>query len=164
MGSARWFVTLEKGFLILGGSAIPGRESLRYRGVYRANPSFQQGLSAEHPVNRAFGWFCEEGGQSGTVSDIRRARELLGLYRNLSPPQVFEIIEPVPLGSNPTFPSEFLGWDMAAGGIGFSLLSSEFRPPKAEPKGGSAAALMNLVEAHFKPKLNASGLFDRHED
>lgn len=154
--------------LILG--TTTAAESPSYRGTLRAHPYHVDRLPDSHPVNQAFFWYCEEGGELGAVHNLARARDLVHLYAALWPPQRFEIIEVTAERAEPMVGSSFLGFDISSG-FGDSLLASGLelvRLPLLDTFSPERKTfllpLLEVVQRFFQPKLNELGLFPRFED
>jgi hypothetical protein len=143
------------------------RRPLTYRGVNRYPPSYQQAYPADAPVNRAFLWFCDHIGTAGIVHDLNGARNLVNEYKGLSPAIDLQIVEPVLEGTKPRFGGDFLGWDLALRGIGFSLILwgiHEMEPEHRNDKLGVIGPLVLLTREHFRNLLNENGLFGALKD
>ena len=112
--------------LILGKTRHPEYVSLSYRGTSRFNPCYCEGLPEDHPANRAFFWFVDEGGELGVVHDLAKARNLVALYKALDPPQSFEIVEAIVGDEPPALSGEFLGFDLSCG-FNNSLITTRLR-------------------------------------
>lgn len=153
-------------FLILGPRNAYGyaESNPAYRGTYREHPYGLQGPGDDPRVNRAFLWFLEEGGQEGVVHNLEKARELVEAYKTTTPPQFFEIIEPVADDGSASAGTTFLGYDLSGGGVGFSLLARDLHLT-SDP--GSTEDLLfpffRLIESYFRPRLNQNRLFDHYE-
>jgi hypothetical protein len=134
-----------------------------YRGTYRAHPYYCEEYPPEHEVNQAFFWFLSEGGERGVVHDIAQARGLVHIFTRHNVTQPFEVVE-VTVGDEPPYAGKtFLGFDLSCGfnnsllWWGLDLKGRNPRDESLRPLG----ALLSLVEEHFRPKLNANGLFDQ---
>jgi hypothetical protein len=117
-------------------------------------------------VNQAFFWYCEEGGESGIVHDLVKAKGLVEAYSQLRPPQYFEIVEVTDNEHPPSGKGEFLGFDLSAG-YRSSLLSWGLEVDRALPTDlpendlvETLQPLLSLVRQYFQPQLNSNGLFD----
>lgn len=153
--------------LILGLPRNIHTEAPIYRGVERMTPYYCEELDEEHEVNRAFIWYCSAGGEEGVVYDLVKAKALVQAYRQLSPPQYFEIVSVRELHDIPDreAPSAFLGFDLCAG-YSYSLLSwgLEFdRTPPDDMSQDDAfrilQPLLRLIRSFFQQQLNINGLF-----
>jgi hypothetical protein len=101
------------------------------------------------------------GGQSLVLSDIVFARRLVGLYRDLIPPQEFDLIEAVAVGEAPQFSDDLLGYEISKCGVGCSMLCWGLELTRYSSGADSIVVpLIRLMEESFKPRLNGSGLFD----
>jgi hypothetical protein len=136
-----------------------------YRGTDRMTPYYVDEVDQDHPVNQAFFWSIEEGGDLGIVHDLHTARELVQLYRKIEPPQCFEIVQVVDQNDTLEDSAELLGFDIAAG-FNYSLLGWHLeidREPKPEWEHDQTLKtiqpLLKLVKAYFQPRLNVNGLF-----
>jgi hypothetical protein len=145
------------------------KASPAYRGTDRVIPHHVDSLGEEHPVNQAFRWYCEEGGEFGLVHDLARARELVRAYKKLQPSQHFEMIE-VSSQRHYQPTGMFLGFDLSAG-YNSSLLSwgldlSNVKPsePIIDEKYILIQPLVRLIQEFFQKRLNSNGLFDDYED
>jgi hypothetical protein len=150
--------------LLLGSTLIPNYGELPYRGVHRARPYYCSEYPADHQVNRDFLWLCKEGGESGVVHDLSRAKELVKAYQSIMPPQFFDIIEVVSLNSNSVLNGDFLGWDIVCGEVGYSLLALGLRNVKSScPPDTATRDILFRVESlqnKYRKKLNKYELFD----
>ncbi|MCY2929591.1 MAG: hypothetical protein NTV86_08875 [Planctomycetota bacterium] len=148
--------------LICDGPAYPGGNP-RYRGTYRAVPSYCDNLPPDHEINRMFMWYLEEGGESGVVRDLSKACRFADSWNTHLGQRAFEVIE-VTEGEAPAETTgEFLGFDLSAG-YGFSLLGAgglmeRGRQALQEPVG----SIDELMTKHFGPLVNHNGLFAVYE-
>jgi hypothetical protein len=101
--------------------SVSALDSNIYRGTDRITPYYVDGLPDDHPVNQAFFWYCDEGGELGVVHDLARARNLVELYRALETSQYFEIIQLVDWSEGDLDLEKLLGYDLSAG-YNYSLL------------------------------------------
>jgi hypothetical protein len=136
-------------------------DSTIYRGVDRRTPYFVSHYSEDAPVNQAFFWYCDEGGELGSVHDLQKAKALVELYSQLIPAQRFEVIEVILNNRSILLNSNMLGFDLVAGR--YSLLSwgLKFRNKPSIP--AQVESLVYLIEDFFQPKLNKYGLFTTYE-
>lgn len=155
-------------FKIVGPSLIPDRKPYRYRGVYRSLPSYVDDASPNSDVNRAFARFCEQGGQSGCLDDLRDVKAIASAYSGVPSCQDFDIIQIAePNEELNARSSRSLGFDVAVDGTGYSLLSWDLQLSRFEnadnwvPKIGP---LISLTERYFSSRLNESGLFGSFDD
>jgi hypothetical protein len=140
-----------------------------YRGTDRPTIYYQSTSDENHEVNRAFLWYCREGGQLGVVHDLAKAREVVEACRRLDPPQYFEVIEVTTENRPPTIGGSFLGFDLSSG-YHYSLLSwgleidrpSLENTPEDDPL-WIIQPLLHLIKKHFQPQLNSNGLFDEYD-
>lgn len=133
-----------------------------YRGTYRAEPSYCEDLGEDHPVNQICRWHMEEGGQIGVVHDLKKAQQLVTLYRNLRPPQKYDLLEVI-RGEVPPA-GTLLGYDLSSM-LHYSLLSWGLRLVECSSITDVATRkvvgpIAELIERFFRPRLNPNGLFD----
>jgi hypothetical protein len=153
--------------LLILDKKVVSRSRFTYLGVNRYTPSYQESYPPDSRVNQAFRWFCEYGGESGIVHDLESAKELVRQYKLVSSPVHLQIIEPVLEGARPVLGSEFLGWDLALHGIGFSLVLGsihEMDPDAVITELGPIEPLARLARKHFGKLLNQNGLFGELAD
>lgn len=137
----------------------------RYRGTDRRIPHFVDGLDEDHPANQLFVEYVKRTGGVGTVDDLHFARDLIMSYRQLQPPQCFEIIEGTRVGESPRATSIFLGYDLSWMFMdsllrnGLKLINNEPPTLSGNDLYWSAAPTLNDVQAVFQPLLNENGLF-----
>ncbi len=140
-----------------------------YRGVERPSISYV-GENDDSKANQAFYEYLRISDEYGFVQDLEACRRLVAAYQQLNPPQEFEIVEITTENQGPSFtPSDFLGFDIACA-YRISLLSRGLEID-VEPKETVSPddliqvmqPLFRLIKAHFKPKLNANGLFDAYD-
>jgi len=157
---------MDNRFKVVGESVVPGGK--RYRGVYRSLPSYVESARPESDINRAFALMCDKGGQTGCLDDFSDAKTIVAAYANAPKPQHFDIIQVTPVdGSGGASTGELLGFDIAVGGTGFSLLSWGLELSRFA--GGDSSILrirplIDLTERHFSKRLNKNGLFDSFDD
>lgn len=150
--------------LLLNGpsSPNPGRNPL-YRGTDRAHPTYCDSLPEEHEVNNLFFWFLEEGGESGVVHDLPKAKryaELLNLHVKGEP---FEVIEVADENAASTCGGQFVGFDLSCC-YNNSLLQWGFNSfPGLNTLPEPIHELCELLNRCYRPQLNASGLFESYE-
>lgn len=151
--------------LILGGNEVVfgAKGNPHYKGTMRDNPSYVESLPELHPVNQSFRWFTQNYHITPVVHDYDKARQLVDRYRQLMPPQEFEIVE-VSMNGNPSsLNGLFLGYDLSSGccesllwwGLNITLEHPEEKQDKVRCLG----PLFKLVQIYFQPKLNNHGLF-----
>lgn len=108
----------------------------------------------------------EVGGELGIISDIYKAKKIVDLYKNLIPPQIFEVVRILEVNEPPLENEEFLGFDLSCG-YGCSLLSWELdidnEGEEEDRLLKQILPLISLVKKHFKPLLNKNSLFDDSE-
>ncbi|SRR6266436_2059750 len=168
--------------LILNGPRTPRAASnLRYRGTYRAHPTYCDALPESHEINEHFFWFIEEGGESGVVHDLTKASryvELLNAHLiEFNPPFThFEIVEACGGGESSQSRGQLLGFDLSAGYNNSLLwwgLETEAKVALSEVQTVDASRvgifpepileLYNLVQRFYAPHLNQNGLFQTPE-
>lgn len=142
--------------------------SPRYCGTYRTVPHYVAGISEDHPANQAFFWYCSIY-PSSTIRDLSKAQALVEAYCRLQSPQRFEIVEVTTGNRPPVARGRLLGFDLSAS-YHFSLLSwglhldpGPLDNPAPEDRLHVLKPLFRLIEAHFRPQLNTSGLFNDYE-
>lgn len=148
---------------------ISSKESSQYRGTERITPYHIDELGDEHKVNKAFLEYCSEGNEYGIVHNLTKAKELIEVYRQLDPPQHFEIVEVTADKYPPETQSKFLGFDLSSG-YHYSLLSwgldIDREPPDdmaIDDKFLTLQPLLRLTKKYFQPRLNLSGLFEDYD-
>jgi hypothetical protein len=140
-----------------------------YRGVNREHPVYVESLPDDHKVNQAFYWYGDVEGARGYFHDLIKAREIVKIYRTLSPPIEYEIIA-LTTGDVQDSPidGEFLGYDLCAG-YWISLINDALL--YIEDTSGTTSdddlfwviiPLIRLVVRHFRRKLNNNGLFSEY--
>ncbi len=153
--------------LILGHSKSKLGQSQFYRGTDRPRPYYCDLLAPDHPLNKAFLWYCDEGGETGVVHDSAKSLNLVELYHDLTPPQEFEIIQVERGNSTAVLRGQFLGFDLSASfnylllGWGLELIRNLSKKP--DTKLARIKPRIHSLEKQFKPKLNAHGLFEDFE-
>jgi hypothetical protein len=151
-------------FLILGTNMLDGYD--HYKGTYRMNPGYIEELSEDSEINQLFFWYMEVGDELGIISDIHKAKKIVELYKNLIPPQIFEVVRILEVNEPPPGNEEFLGFDLSCG-YGCSLLSWGLDIDKEGEEEDrlhkQISPLIRLVKKHFKPLLNKNSLFDDSE-
>jgi hypothetical protein len=151
--------------LILGSNQLGQAGSNSYRGTYRGSPDYQTQYAPTHPANLAFARFCELGGQTLVLRDLSFALKLVAIYRSLTPPQDFDIVEVVHPDEAPEFSADLLGYDVSSGGTGCSMLcwGLDFSRHLSNTTSG-INPLIRLIEEAFRPRLNSNGLFNNPRD
>jgi hypothetical protein len=153
-------------FRILGG--ITKGQPQNYRGQSRTTPYYCEEMPHSNKVNQLFFWYCDEGGEDGTVHDLKKATELVEAYAKLDPPQFFEIVEITKNGEPAKTKSEFLGFDLSSGGyslLGWGLDFVFIKPHDVinDEILDLILPLLQLVQKHFQPELNKYGLFSEYK-
>ncbi|MGB8646209.1 MAG: hypothetical protein WCF84_13305 [Anaerolineae bacterium] len=145
---------------------------MNYRGTERARPYYCEGLDENHEANQAFFRFLKESDMQQLVHGLDHAKELVQIYQRLDPPQIFEIIEVTSGNEMPTYGGEFLGFDLSNFNLSLVYGVVQYEAPSPGRAWQYAAAddlcwvlapLISLLKKHFRPKLNANGLFDDYE-
>lgn len=151
--------------LILGDPV--NRAHTRYRGAYRRMPYYHDEFPEDHPVNQAFLWLVDEGGESGIVGDLAKASNLVSVYHSWTGEE-FEIVEVVFPPEEPVVGSRLLGYDIC--NYWYSLLSwgleferSSELEVQRDPGMQIIDPLLQLLGEYFRPRLNGNGLFDDSE-
>jgi hypothetical protein len=158
-----------KQLLILGPNASFAADPA-YRGTeHRITPYYHTELDENHEVNRWHQWLVVEGGETGVVSDLEMARQLVAAYNNLPLGEHFEIVEIV-RGKSESYEGEgdFLGYDLSYG-LGNSLLADDLSfSIKQETLGQNRelrtiVPILALIESYFRPQLNTHRLFNDYD-
>ena len=104
------------------------------------------------------------------VHSLENAQRLVQVYRQIDPPQLFEVVEVVRETETPEVGTEFLGIDLSAE-FNYSLLACaiEFHGRRDGPEDEihlpcEFPALLRLLKAYFAPRLNGYGLFTTQQD
>ena len=154
--------------LILGESMFREYRHIAYRGVFRQNPTACNELPDTHPVNQLFLEYIAHVTEDQTLDDIAVARDLVRRYRMIDGGYHFDLVEVTDDPDYVRFGRECLGWDLAFGGTGRSLLSwgllIKVEGQVKDSLHETLAPLIELVEDVFRPKLNAYGLFGFKDD
>ncbi len=146
-----------------------------YRGTYRDRPYFCDQFGEDHEVNKAFFWFIQQGKEDASndldiVCDLGKAKELAIAYKSYTG-QEFEIVEATLGDEQPSVGRQFLGYDLSRGffnsllwyGLDICYHRMGGWDSEREDLLRLIQPLICLVEQHFKPKLNANGLFDDYK-
>jgi|SRR5215472_2143818 len=160
-------------FLILNGPRCPRAAAYpHYRGTYRAHPTCCEGLPEDNEINKLFFWFLEEGGELAVVHDLNKALRYAKLLNDypLARRSHFEVVEVTGGDEPPHVGGELLGFDVSSG-YNNSLLW--WWQPATQPGATASVSpspttfpepiqvLHNLIQRHYAPQLNRSGLFQR---
>lgn len=154
------------GYLILGTPILSGFPG--YRGTYRSTPSYVEGLPEDSAANRAFRWYCSEGGELGIVKDLHQAQGLVTLYGRLETRQDFEVIRLLGDEQDRSSGEGFLGFDLSMRAHqsllawGLRLLDQVEKGPSTSLLRG-ARPLVRLIEEVFRPELNEHLLFPQRK-
>ena len=127
-----------------------------YRGIYRCGPSYEDSLSENHPINRAWNIYVSDYGQELPSEEI--ALELAKEFQRYG--KTFDIVKITNVNSQPDeLLLDSFGFDIAQT-YWYSLLSWGLHW-NGEVDAGTAPlrSLLKLIEAHFLPLLNENGLF-----
>jgi len=149
--------------LILNGKQDPAADA-RYRGTFRAHPTYCNHLSRDHEVNELFFWFLREGGETGVVHDLAKASRYAQLLNEVCMVgfERFEVVE-VAHGFDPKGQGELLGYDISSG-YNDSLLWWGLQPqPGINVLPGPIRELADLLHRHYAPLLGQYGLFKSAE-
>lgn len=147
---------------------MPESAQYRYRGPCRFEPNFVDELPEDHPVNQAFLWYVEERyGEDGPTLNLDMASNLVHLYKELDPPQLFEVIGIQPASSERDgLPGELLGFDVSDyfdsllfRGLDYLWFLRDIKDYPEEHPRQQIAPLVKLLQDHFQPLLNQNGLF-----
>ena len=146
--------------LIVNGPAEPLREpNPSYRGTFRAVPTYCDALPADHEINRLFiDWYLVEGGESGVVHDLPKARRFAELWNQQMGETCYEVVEVVVGQLPPVNRGALIGFDVSVG-FSYSLLWWGLRRPATLVLSPSLDVLWQLMERYFVPQLNSCGLF-----
>ncbi len=149
-------------YLILGENVLGAHGAKNYRGTYRRSPPHADRLPADSEYNRLFDWYCQEDYGEAGVQDLERVARLLQLLQTDLRRSEFELIAAARINEHPVVLAELLGYDLSCA-WSFSLLSwglalARIREDSHLPM--PVRDLSALVEAHYAPKLNKSGLFE----
>ncbi len=158
--------------LIVGETVGRGlfQEESAYRGTYRDRPYYCETLADDHEVNQAFFWFIRHNdgaAEPEVVRDLKKALHLVNVYKEHAG-QEFEIIELVTGIEQPQAGKQFLGYDLSREsfnsllwyGLEVCYRSTGGWDSEREDILKLLQPLVCLIEHHFKPKLNANGLFN----
>jgi hypothetical protein len=151
-------------FTILGTNMLDGYD--HYKGTYRTSPSYIEELPENSEVNKLFRWYIDVGGELEIISDIEQAKKIVEIYKNLTPPQIFEVVRILEVNEQPLENEEFLGFDLSCQYY-YSLLSWELdivnKKIEKDRLIQQILPLIKLVKKYFKPLLNKNCLFDDSE-
>jgi len=151
-------------FLIFGINMIDGYD--HYKGTYRTSPYYVDELPEDSEANQIFLWYIGTGDELEFINDIDKAKKIVEVYKNLTPPQIFEVVRVLEVNESPPENEEFLGFDLSCGYF-YSLLSwgldIELEGEEEDRLLKQISPLMDLVKKHFKPLLNKNSLFDDSE-
>jgi len=138
----------------------------QYRGTDRRMATHCDTVPDDHEINRLFKWFLKEGGESGVVHDVLKARRYADLCNQYFPDKHFEVIEVTDGKTTPENSApQLLGFDISANGFGSSLISlALLHEPTQKIPEEPMIVLTNLIREHFRPRLNKFGLFQTVAD
>ncbi len=151
-------------FLILGTNVIDGYD--HYKGTYRTSPYYVEKLPEDSEINQLFLFYIGSDDELEIISDIDKAKKIVALYKDLSPPQIFEVVRVLEVDETPPGSEEFLGHDISCGYYRSLLswgLDIENEGEEEDRLLKQILPLISLVEKHFKPLLNKNCLFDDSE-
>lgn len=146
-----------------------------YKGTARYTPCFNIEFDENHPTNIAIHKYMEATQENNVFHDLSKAREYVEIFRNLNPPELYDIIE---ITGNKC-PSEnhdsiFLGYDLSYHlGGGDSLITALDYDCSIDSKqqlslekyhDPNIIVIHNLIVRYFRPKLNSNFLFDDYND
>lgn len=134
----------------------PENALTNYRGVDRCWPSYVDDVADDHPVNQAFRWFCAEGGESGIIHDLGKARELVRTYLSTKPGTQWDIVQLLNANEPDEPGSTFLGYDISIQS-GTSLLSSRLALSSLSAE-DALSPIVEVVHRYFRDRLNLNGL------
>ena len=145
-----------------------------YKGTYRDRPHYADEFPDDHPVNQAFFWsiqkdprLSEEEVELDAMRNLTKAKGLIATYK-WHTGEEFDLVEVTRGNEQPEAGGEFLGFDLSRG-IFNSLLWYGLEVCYQQPGAWDAERedilrliqpLVCLVEAYYKPRLNANGLFE----
>ncbi len=138
-----------------------GQDSPNYRGTYREEPTFQDGLPETALINQGFLAYLQYYTDDKVVSK-EQAIALAKLYQERG--HIFEVVGYEVCQTEERMDENevalLLGYDINIG-LNWSLLFQgltwkTFLPPQGP--------LLQLIERYFKPRLNANGLFGCFSD
>jgi hypothetical protein len=133
-----------------------------YRGTYRPGPGYQEQLPETAPVNRAWRQYASTWHERVQQADV--ALQLAAAFQGAGLALDVVRVEEVTSGPPASVAETVLGFDVAQQGW-YSLLSWGLHWGEEVPAGPPPLGpLLVLVEAHFRPLLNAYGLFARWSD
>ena len=152
-------------FLLLNEDSRFLKSKPGYMGTCRAPPEVLHSQTIDCEFNDLLSWYLEQETEGNAVQDVEKAKRLIQLYRVRTPPLRFQLIEITRDGSAPSVGGKLLGFDLTytmfhsllSWGLGFSKRNEKNSLDK------SIQVLLQLIEAHFKPKLNSNVLFDDFE-
>lgn len=130
-----------------------------YRGVYRPGLRYQVELPETHPANCAWKAYVDAEEQiQDKATAFRLAEQMSGMEDRL------DLVEVEVVAAEPKItPPGALGFDIAQHGW-YSLLSGNLNLSARSMPGTPLDALFNLIELHFRPRLNEHGLFSCWND
>jgi hypothetical protein len=159
--------------LILGEpvGALSTLERPQYRGTYRDRPHYCEQFPEDHEVNQAFFWSTQriDDEEYDIVHDLEKAMWLIGAYKE-NTGQEFDIVEVTKGEELPAVGTQFLGYDLSREffnsllwyGLEICYLNTGAWDQEREDLMRLIQPLVCLIEHHFKPMLNANGLFGQY--
>ena len=150
--------------LLLNGPSYPNpKRNPHYRGTDRAHPTYWDSLPKDHEINRLFFWFLEEGGEAGVVHDQKKSKRYVEILNAHSKDRLFDLVE-VTDGITPSVcGGHFLGFDISFFYSSSLLVDGFESPPGLSALPAAIHNLCDLLNRHYRPQLNSSGLFQSHE-
>jgi len=132
-----------------------------YRGVYRSGPAYQEALPETAPVNLVWQQYVSKHGEKVAEEEtaLELARRFAEAGQSLDLVRIEQVSDSAPVSGE----EGQLGFDVASHGW-YSLLSWGLTWANSPQVAPHAKPLLALVEAYFRPRLNAHGLFSRWED
>jgi len=121
-------------------------------------PGHFDSLPEDHEFNKLFHWYLEEGGETGVVHDVSKAKKLANAANVNSGDEKFEVVEITDGNKASSIGGEFLGFDLSQGFCN-SLLWEGLKVERAQEDKPSIQTLCQLLEEFFRPRLNQYGLF-----
>jgi hypothetical protein len=151
-------------FLILGTNIVEGYD--QYKGTYRTSPYYVEEFPEESEINQLFLWYIGTDEELEIISDIEKAKKIVELYKNLTPPQIFDVVRVLEVNEPLPENEEFLGYDLSCGYYSSLLswgLDIDNEGEEEDRLLKQISPLISLVKKHFKPLLNKNSLFDDSE-
>ena len=140
-----------------------------YRGTERSEPYYVDTQDADQPINLAFLRYTKirYSNYEYNTQTIFDLHQIINLYRQLNPPQIYELVEVTENTEASIVCTAFLGFDISylfddsllhnRLSICQDMLFNENIDKIIHP-------LKCLVENYFQPRLNKDGLFSNYTD